>query len=315
MDEEHKRTLERQHNYITGNHSAVKVCTWTKKSLKGEGVCYKQKFYGIKSHRCCQMSPAVGFCPNKCVFCWRPMEYTNTDEIKEPDEPEEVIENSVYGQKRLLTGLGGYEGLDKEKFREAQEPMHFAISLTGEPMMYPKLGELMNSLHKKGKSTFLVSNGVFPERLKSLKVMPTQLYISVDAPSRELYNEIVAPAIDDSWEKLMHTLEFISTLNNETRTTLRLTMIKNLNMTDAKGWGKLIQKASPLFVEVKAYMFVGYSRQRLSIENMPRHFEIKEFAQKIAESSGYKIIDEKEESRVVLLMKEDFKGRIMSYDI
>ncbi len=313
MDEEHKKTLEKQHNYITGNHSAVKVCTWTKKSLKGEGVCYKQKFYGIRSHLCCQMSPAVGFCPNKCVFCWRPMEYTNTNEIMEPDEPKKVIENSIHGQKRLISGLGGYEGLDKEKFKEAQEPMHFAISLTGEPMMYPKIGDLMDYLHNMGKSTFLVSNGVFPERLKSLDVMPTQLYISVDAPTKEIYEKIVNPALDESWEKLMHTLEILSGLKDKTRTTLRLTLIKNMNMVNPGKWGDLIQKASPLFVEVKAYMFVGYSRQRLSIENMPRHFEIKEFAKEIAESCGYKIVDEKEESRVVLLMIEDFKGRIMEF--
>lgn len=311
MDEEHKKILERQHNYITGSHSAVKVCAWTKKSLKGEGACYKQQFYGIKSHRCCQMSPSVGYCSNKCIFCWRPMEYTSIEKIREPDEPEEVIENSIYGQKVLLSGLGGYPHLDKEKFKEAQEPMHFAISLSGEPMMYPWLGDLMDSLHKKGKTTFLVSNGVFPERLKSLEVMPTQLYISVDAPTRELYERIVNPALKDSWERLMHTLELLSSLYDKTRTTLRLTIIKNLNMTDAEKWGELIKKASPLFVEVKAYMFVGYSRQRLSIENMPRHFEIKEFAQKIADSCGYKIVDEKEESRVVLLMKEDFEGRVM----
>ncbi len=316
MEKEHKKILEKQHNYITGEHSAVKVCTWTKKSLKGLGGCYKQKFYGIKSHLCCQISPSVGYCPNKCVFCWRPMEHTNSDEIGENncDKPENIIKNSIYGQKVLLSGLGGYEGLDKQKFKEAQEPMHFAISLTGEPLMYPALDELIGRLHKLGKSTFVVSNGMYPEKLKGLRNFPTQVYISVDAPNRELFEKIVKPGIEESWEKLNESLELIKDMNNKTRTSLRLTLIKDLNMVDIKGWSNIIKKSKPLFVEVKAYMFVGYSRHRLSIENMPRHHEVTSFAEKIAKNSGYKIIDEKEESRVVLLMKEDFPGRIMRFD-
>ncbi len=316
MDEEHRKILEKQHNFVTGSHSAVKVCAWTKKSLKGMGGCYKQKFYGIRSHLCCQISPSVGYCPNKCIFCWRPMEYTNSDKIneKECDEPGEIIKNSILGQKRLISGLGGYEGLDKDKFKEAQEPAHFAISLTGEPFMYPKLGELIGGLHESGKSTFVVSNGMYPENLKRLGNMPTQLYISVDAPNKELFEEIDQPSIDNSWERLNDSLEIMRNMKGETRTSLRLTLIKDMNMTDVKGWSDIIRKSEPLFVEVKAYMFVGYSRLRLSIENMPRHFEVKEFAEMIADEVGYKIVDEKEDSRVVLLMKEDFPGRIMQFD-
>ena len=37
---------------------------------------------------------------------------------------------------------------------------------------------------------------------------------------------------------------------------------------------------------------------------MPRHHEIKEFAEKIAKLSNLKIIDEKQESRVVVLGKK-----------
>jgi tRNA wybutosine-synthesizing protein 1 len=48
-------------------------------------------------------------------------------------------------------------------------------------------------------------------------------------------------------------------------------------------------------------MFVGYSQQRLSIENMPRHEEIRAFSERIAKLSNYRIKDEKKESRVVLL--------------
>ncbi len=47
-----KEKLEKQQYRIAGSHSAVKTCTWLKHSLKGEGECYKSKFYGIDSHRC-----------------------------------------------------------------------------------------------------------------------------------------------------------------------------------------------------------------------------------------------------------------------
>lgn len=50
-------------------HSAVKACHWTRKSLLNRGSCYKQKFYGIQSHRCLQLAPGLPFCDHRCVFC------------------------------------------------------------------------------------------------------------------------------------------------------------------------------------------------------------------------------------------------------
>ena len=75
----------------------------------------------------------------------------------------------------------------------------------------------------------------------------------------------------------------------------------------------MIKAFRPRWVEAKAYVWVGFSRQRLEIENMPRHSDIIDFAKKIGELSGYKIIDEKKESRVVLL-GDDSSDRIMKFD-
>ncbi|MEK6946029.1 MAG: 4-demethylwyosine synthase TYW1, partial [Nanoarchaeota archaeon] len=63
----------------------------------------------------------------------------------------------------------------------------------------------------------------------------------------------------------------------------------------------------------KAYMWVGMSRERLEQENMPLHDEVKQFALEIANYADYKLIDEHEPSRVVLLMKKDFEGRVMKF--
>jgi wyosine [tRNA(Phe)-imidazoG37] synthetase (radical SAM superfamily) len=50
-------------------------------------------------------------------------------------------------------------------------------------------------------------------------------------------------------------------------------------------------------------MSVGFSRSRIPYDAMPLHNEIQEFAKIISEVSGYKIKDEKSDSRVVLLEK------------
>ena len=61
-------------------------------------------------------------------------------------------------------------------------------------------------------------------------------------------------------------------------------------------------------------MWVGYSRQRLKEENQPSNDEIREFSRRLAGHAGLKFIDEQERSNVVLLMRKDFKGRIMIFD-
>ena len=228
------------------------------------------------------------------------------------DDPEFIVNDCIRAQRRKLTGFGGNADINKNKFKEAQEPMHFAISLTGEPTIYPKLSELISELHKLGKTTFLVTNGQFPDIIKSLKELPTQLYVSVSATNEQDFKKFNKSCFKDGWKRLNKTLELMPEL--KTRTVIRITLIKGINMKDEKAYAGLIKKAGPMFVELKAYMFVGSSRKRLSKENMPFHEDVKEFSKKVAELSGYKLIDEKKESRVVLLAKQDYKDRIMRFD-
>ena len=72
-------------------------------------------------------------------------------------------------------------------------------------------------------------------------------------------------------------------------------------MENTEEYAKLIKKADPDFVEVKAYMYVGSSRKRLTMDNMPLFDEVKEFAKKIGDECGKEIVNESEISRVVLL--------------
>ncbi|RLI87213.1 MAG: 4-demethylwyosine synthase TYW1 [Candidatus Altiarchaeales archaeon] len=297
---EFKKILEKQHYKIVGRHSAVKLCHWTKRSILDEGFCYKQKFYGIESHRCLQMTPAVAWCTQKCIFCWRNIEQTLGTKLDEFDEPEDIINEAIEAQRKLLSGYGGIpERINKTKFKEAQDPNQVAISLSGEPTIYPKIGELIGEFNKRKFTTFLVTNGTLPERLEKLENLPTQLYLSLDAPNEKIYNRICNPILSENWKKINETIVIFPSL--ETRKVIRITAIKGLNMLSEEGYARLVQRAEPDFVEVKAYMFIGGSRKRLSLGNMPSFAEVREFSENLSSYLGYSIKDFKEDSRVVLL--------------
>ena len=86
-------------------HAAAKICHWTRKSMVNEGVCYKEQFYGVQSHRCLQMSPAVPFCNQKCSFCWRDLSQTRIEWEGEYDDPKTIIEGAIKAQNNLLCGF------------------------------------------------------------------------------------------------------------------------------------------------------------------------------------------------------------------
>ncbi len=309
-----KDVLKKQHYAIVGKHSAVQVCRWTKKSLRNEGVCYKEKFYGIKSHLCCQMTPAVMWCPNRCLHCWRAIELTIGDKLKgKVDSPKEIIDDCIKAQRKLLLGfkkLPTSEGhrvskADMKKFEEAQEPMQFAISLSGEPTVYENIGGLIQELRNREKTSFLVTNGLYPEKLRELKnknQLPTQLYISVNTPNKKLYDKFHRSSMKDAWKKLNQSLELMGSL--DCRTVFRMNLVKDLNMGGVEEYAELIKKANPMFVEIKGFMSVGFARQRIGYDKMPYHKDIVDFANQVLKFLlKYKFLDEKKESRVVLLGK------------
>ncbi|MCK4310864.1 MAG: 4-demethylwyosine synthase TYW1, partial [Methanomicrobia archaeon] len=290
----------KQRYKIVGEHSAVKLCHWLKKSLMEDRVCYKQKFYGIKSHRCLQMTPAVISCTHKCLFCWRPTQHT-VSTIENPDSPEFIVEKSIEAQKELLSGYRGVlDRVNKEKLKEATTPNNVAISLAGEPTMYPLLSDLIDEYKKRNFTTFLVTNGTNPDVLENIS-LPWNLYVTIPAPNKEVYEKLCIPQIPDGWERIMETLELFPSL--DTKKVTRLTLVRGYNLKKPEEYAKLIEKASPEYVEAKAYMFVGFSRLRLTIEAMPSFSEIMRFAQQLEEMTNYKIKDASEDSRVVLLVK------------
>ena len=70
------------------------------------------------------------------------------------------------GHRRLLTGYGGNPKADRERWLEAQNPKHVAISLNGEPTL--SRGSVSSlTLPQHGTSTFLVTNGSLPKVMRT----------------------------------------------------------------------------------------------------------------------------------------------------
>ena len=307
--------------YGVADHSTVELCHWTKKSFRNEGTCYKHKFYGISTHRCMEFSPAGMHCENRCVYCWRPMEFYDSLAM-EPErvaEPEEIIQKLMAERRKLIMGHYGDPNQDKQKLDESLLPSHYAISLSGEPTMYPKLPELIKYLKslEETKSIFLVTNGQEPDMIQRLAdedALPTQLYLSTNAADHESFLKINRPRYDDSWKRWNNTLDLLSTL--DTRTVLRITLIKNWNDSHKMipAFTEMFDKSNPHFIEIKSYMHIGRSTNRLEHENMLDMDQVRSFAANVSKHSDrFSLMDESEISRIVILQNEKrFTDRYLS---
>jgi len=219
------------------------------------------------------------------------------------DEPEEIVDECIKAQRRILTGFNPvHHPLVSEKmWREALEPKHAAISLAGEPTLYSKLGDLIETFHKRGMTTFLVTNGAVPERLAEIEE-PTQLYLTLYAPSEGVYKQVCRPLLKDAWNRVIESLALLKSFSCPT--VVRLTLVKGLNFMEPEGYAKLIELAEPTYVECKSYVSVGMSLRRgLRNGNMLKVDELRPFAEKIGEKLGYNIIGESVSSRVILLSR------------
>lgn len=302
----------RKAKYGVYNHSAVELCHWTKKSFANEGTCYKHKFYGISTHQCMEMTPTAMNCENRCVYCWRPAEFYDTLEMPEQmvDEPEVIVQNLMAERKRLINGFYGRSKNDKTKLDESLLPAHYAISLSGEPTMYPKLPQLIRYLKtlKATKSIFLVTNGQEPDMLRRLvqeDALPTQIYLSTNASNKKMFLQINRPRHKDAWERWQDSLCFLSTV--DTRTVLRMTIIRGYNDSadDIEDFAQVMSEGDPHFIEIKSYMHVGMSTQRLEKGDMLNMDEVRAYADRLCEKMpAFSVMDESEVSRIVVLQNK-----------
>jgi tRNA wybutosine-synthesizing protein 1 len=223
------------------------------------------------------------------------------------DAPEKIVEWLVEAQRGIISGFGGNKKVSRKMYGEAMKPKHVALSLTGEPTMYPHMSRLLEEFHARGITTFLVTNGTFPERIASWKTMPTQLYVSLVAPNEEVYRKFIRPASPNLWKKYMETLGMMPGLGKRTRTVLRMTITRGVNDSDLDGYAAQIKLAQPHFVEVKSMVFVGGARlegRGLEKESMMEMEEMEKLAEELAGKTGYFVSDRHVPSRVVLLCRD-----------
>ena len=126
--------------------------------LRGRGGCYKHTFYGISSYQCMESTPSLA-CANKCVFCWRHHKNpVGTEWRWQTDDPEHLVSGFMNNHKDLIKTMRGLPGVLPERLQEAERIRHCALSLVGEPIIYPHINRFLGLLHENGISSFLVTN-------------------------------------------------------------------------------------------------------------------------------------------------------------
>ncbi|XP_060029538.1 S-adenosyl-L-methionine-dependent tRNA 4-demethylwyosine synthase TYW1 isoform X2 [Erinaceus europaeus] len=261
--------LTKQGYQLIGSHSGVKLCRWTKSMLRGRGGCYKHTFYGIESHRCMETTPSLA-CANKCVFCWR--HHTNpvgTEWRWKMDHPEMILKEAIENHQNMIKQFKGVPGVKEERFKEGMTVKHCALSLVGEPIMYPEINQFLKLLHECKISSFLVTNAQFPVEIRNLKPV-TQLYVSVDASTKESLKKIDRPLFKDFWQRFLDSLKALV---------------------------------------AKGVTYCGESSaSSLTMANVPWHEEVVRFVRELVDLiSGYEIACEHEHSNCLLIAHKKFK--------
>ena len=275
-------SLTKQGYTIIGTHSGVKICRWTKSALRGRGSCYKYSFYGIKSHLCMETTPSLS-CSNKCVFCWRhgtnPVGTTWRWQV---DPPKMIFEGAKEGHYKKIKMMKGVPGVRAERFHDAMQIKHCALSLVGEPIFYPHINEFLALLHEEKISSFLVCNAQHPDHLAALKPV-TQLYVSIDASNAESLRKIDRPLHRDYWQRFLRCLDILREKRFRMRTVFRLTLVKGFNIDDeVEGYAELVARGLPCFVEIKGVTYCGTSSSAsagLTMQNVPFYDEITTFVE------------------------------------
>ena len=188
---------------------------------------------------------------------------------------------------------------------EAMNPNHAAISLDGEPLLYPKIGGLVEEFRNRNMTSFIVTNGTLPEKIESLNSLPSQLYITLPAPNEAVYKKVCRPMIKNGWSKISDTLDLVESLS--CRSLVRITAVKNLNISEnyLKDYIKLIDKANPNFFEIKGFTLQAKAlkiNERLKSDKtlqyyFPEYEYLEELALKFEEIGNFPLIYTNKASR------------------
>ena len=122
-------------------------------------------------------------------------------------------------------------------------------------------------LHQEGISSFLVTNAQFPDAIRDMDPV-TQLYVSIDASTKDSLKKIDRPLFKDFWERFMDSLKALSAKGQ--RTVYRLTLVKGWNAEEMDNYAKLVELGKPDFIEIKGVTYCGTSKGKQIITNQRR---------------------------------------------
>uniref|UniRef100_A0A8D1W6P7 Calneuron 1 n=1 Tax=Sus scrofa TaxID=9823 RepID=A0A8D1W6P7_PIG len=253
-----------------------------------------------ESHRCMETTPSLA-CANKCVFCWR--HHTNpvgTEWRWKMDQPDIILKEAIENHQNMIKQFKGVPGVKEERFEEGMTVKHCALSLVGEPIMYPEINRFVKLLHECKISSFLVTNAQFPAEIRNLKPV-TQLYVSVDASTKESLKKIDRPLFKDFWQRFLDSLKALA--EKQQRTVYRLTLVKAWNVDELQAYAQLVSLGSPDFIEVKGVTYCGESSaSSLTMANVPWHEEVVRFVSELVGLiPDYEIACEHEHSNCLLI--------------
>ncbi|RXM90558.1 S-adenosyl-L-methionine-dependent tRNA 4-demethylwyosine synthase [Acipenser ruthenus] len=91
----------------------------------------------------------------------------------------------------LLFILEGVPGVKADRYEEGMAVKHCALSLVGEPIMYPEINRFLRLLHHHKISSFLVTNAQFPEEIRHhTNPVGTEWRWKMDQPEKILQEAI-----------------------------------------------------------------------------------------------------------------------------
>ncbi|XP_055148924.1 S-adenosyl-L-methionine-dependent tRNA 4-demethylwyosine synthase TYW1B isoform X12 [Symphalangus syndactylus] len=200
----------------------------------------------------------------------------------------------------------GVPGVKAERFEEGMTVKHCALSLVGEPIMYPEINRFLKLLHQCKISSFLVTNAQFPAEIRNLEPV-TQLYVSVDASTKDSLKKIDRPLFKDFWQRFLDSLKALAV--KQQRTVYRLTLVKAWNVDELQAYAQLVSLGNPDFIEVKGVTYCGESSaSSLTMAHVPWHEEVVQFVRELVDLiPDYEIACEHEHSNCLLIAHRKFK--------
>jgi len=188
---------------------------------------------------------------------------------------------------------------------EALNPNHAAISLDGEPLLFPRMSELVKEFRNRNMTTFIVTNSTLPDKVTNLEHYPSQFYFTLAAPNEQIYKKVCRPMVKNGWMKIQETLSQLESL--PCRTLVRLTAVKDININEQyiQDYIKIVEKANPNFFEIKGFTLQAKAlliQDRLKSdkdikEYFPSYEYLKEIALKFEELGNFSLIYKNRPSR------------------